>query len=498
MKDSRKGRWLFCTLILVAAVARAQDSAVVPPSGDEWDLRRCVDYAVQHNISIRQADVQRRVADLLFDQSKKSRIPNASFGFNNGLQFGRSIDPTTNLFTNQQLLYQGFNFSTDVTIFNWNRINNNILSSRLEAEASAADVEKNKNNISMNVATSYLAALLSKVQVDITRVQLKQSQEQLADTRKRVEAGTLPELNAVDLEAQVARDSTSVISAFANYQLNLLSLKALLNLDAAKPFSITEPPVEQIPVDPIAQLQPEDVFALAMQNQPAQKANELRKQSLEYAIKSARASLYPTIFGSGSLANNFSSSNQKIVGAQFLGYASSPLYPDIVDINGTTTPVQTAQIKTITGKKSFGEYWNGYGTQLSNNFRQSLVVGIQVPIFQGYQARTQYKRSKLNVEQQDLVIEQANQTLKQDIFTAYTNAVASLEKFNASKVSLNAAQRSYDFSKRRYELGILSTLELITSQSNLTRAKIDVANAQFDYVFRMKVLEFYKGLGIKL
>lgn len=133
MKDSRKGRWLFCTLILVAAVARAQDSAVVPPSGDEWDLRRCVDYAVQHNISIRQADVQRRVADLLFDQSKKSRIPNASFGFNNGLQFGRSIDPTTNLFTNQQLLYQGFNFSTDVTIFNWNRINNNILSSRLES-----------------------------------------------------------------------------------------------------------------------------------------------------------------------------------------------------------------------------------------------------------------------------------------------------------------------------------------------------------------------------
>ncbi|HQD08855.1 MAG TPA: TolC family protein [Flavihumibacter sp.] len=498
MKDSRKGGWLFFTLILCALFVQAQDSVLVQPSSDEWDLRRCVDYAVAHNISVRQADVQRRVADLLYDQSKKSRIPNASFGFNNGLQFGRSIDPTTNQFTNQQLLFQGFNFNTDVTIFNWNRINYNITSSRLEAAASAADVDKNKNTISMNVATAYLAALLSKVQVDITRVQLKQSQSQLSDTRKRVDAGTLPELNAVDLEAQVARDSTSVITATANYQLNLLSLKALLNLDAAQPFSITEPPVNQIPIDPIAELQPGDVFDMAMKNQPAQKANQLRRESLEYAIRSARASLYPTIFGSGSLANNFSSSNRKITGYNFGGYSSSPIYPDVVDVNGTLTPVQSAAITAVTGKKSFGEYWEGYGAQLNNNFRQSLVVGIQVPIFQGYQYRTQYKRAKLNVEQQDLTIEQANQTLKQDIFTAYTNAVASLEKFNASKVSVNAAQRSYDYSKRRYELGILSTLELITSQSNLTRSKIDLVNAEFDYVFRMKVLEFYKGLGIKL
>ncbi|HPZ89056.1 MAG TPA: TolC family protein, partial [Flavihumibacter sp.] len=193
MKDSRKGGWLFLTLILCALFVQAQDSVLVQPSSDEWDLRRCVDYAVAHNISVRQADVQRRVADLLYDQSKKSRIPNASFGFNNGLQFGRSIDPTTNQFTNQQLLFQGFNFNTDVTIFNWNRINYNITSSRLEAAASAADVDKNKNTISMNVATAYLAALLSKVQVDITRVQLKQSQSQLSDTRKRDDAGTLPE-----------------------------------------------------------------------------------------------------------------------------------------------------------------------------------------------------------------------------------------------------------------------------------------------------------------
>ncbi|GAO45134.1 TolC family protein [Flavihumibacter petaseus] len=490
---------LLLTGKLIVLGVLAQDTKVVPAGTEEWDLRRCVDYAVQNNISVRQSDVQKRIADLMYEQSRQAKIPNANFSLNNGLKFGRSIDPTTNLYTNQQLLYQGFQFNTDVTIFNWNRINHNITANRLEAAASAADVEKNKNDIALNVATAYLTALLSKVQVDIVRVQLKQSQDQLADTRKRVNAGTLPELNAVDLEAQVARDSANVISSDATFQLNLLSLKALLNLDAAQPFSIAVPPVEFIPVDPIAELQPALVYDLALKNQPAQKANDLRKQSLEASIKTARANLYPSIFAAGGLSSNFASTDKKFTGEyQFRGIDTTLNFVGILDANGKPYNVLSPNYLPLQAKKSFGELWQGYGDQLSNNFSQNIAVGISVPINNGFQARTNYKRSKLNLENQKLVIEQANQTLKQDIYSAYTNAVASLQKYNASKASMSAAQRSYDFASRRYELGLLSTLELITSQSNLTRAKIDVANAQFDYVFRMKVLEFYKGMGIKL
>jgi outer membrane protein len=499
MKFFRMISLLILSGTLVASQAGAQVAAGIPPGNTEWDLRKCVDYAVEHNISIRQSDVQKRVADLIYEQNKLSRIPNANFNANTGLQFGRSINPTTNLFTNQQLLFQGFQFNTDVTIFNWGRINNSITAARLESHASAADVEKNKNDISLNVATAYLQALLSKVQIDITQVQLKQSQSQLSDTRKRVDAGTLPELNAVDLEAQVARDSATVITSDATYQQNLLNLKALLNLDAAQPFSISVPPVDQIPVDPIAELQPALVYDLALKNQPAQKANELRRQSLDYSIKAARSSLYPSIFASGGFSSTFSSLNTQLKDVTFVQYTPGrPGYPDIVEINGDKVPVQTPQFNITEEKVKFGARWNGWGQQLSDNFRQNYALGISVPIFSGYQAKTNYKRSKLDLENQDLVIEGANQQLKQDIYSAYTNAVTSLQKYNASKSSLSAAQRAYDFATRRYELGILSTLELITSQTNLTRAKIDVANAQFDYVFRMKVLEFYKGQGLKL
>jgi outer membrane protein len=489
MKILRKISLLLLSGTLAGMQSQAQDL---------WDLRRCVEYALQNNISVRQADIQKKDADLVYNQSLKSRIPNADFNTNTGLQFGRSIDPTTNLFTNQQLLFQGFQFNTSVTIFNWNQVNHRIAASRLETQASAADVEKTKNDLALSVATAYLTALLSKVQIDIVNVQLKQSQNQLGDTRKRVSAGSLPELNAVDLEAQVARDSSTVIGAEAQYALNLIALKTLLNIDASQPFAIAVPPVELIPVEPIADLEPGFVYGMAVKNFPQQKANELRRQSLERAIKQVKAGLYPSLFAFGGLASNFANSNIKTTGAEFIGYRDPSPLNGVVNVDGTLIPVQAPDVKIIQKNIGLAEMWSGWGSQISNNFRQNVGLGINVPIFSGYQARTNYMRSKLNLKDANLIIEQANLNLKRDIYNAYTNAVSSLQKFNASKSTETAAQRSFDFATRRYELGMLSTLELITSQTNLTRAKIDVANAQFDYVFRMKVLEFYKGQGIRL
>jgi len=142
--------------------------------------------------------------------------------------------------------------------------------------------------------------------------------------------------------------------------------------------------------------------------------------------------------------------------------------------------------------------WNGWGTQISDHFRQNLGIAMNVPIFNGWSARANYERAKINYKGAQVTKERIDQALKQNIYMAYSSAVAALQKFNASKSSLNTAERAFDISSKRYAVGLLSTLELITSQANLNRAKIDVANAQFDYVFKMKVLEYYKGLGIRL
>jgi len=464
----------------------------------KWDLRKCVEYALENNISIQQQEIQARFSALALKQSKLTTYPSLGFNTNTGLQFGRSVDPTTNQFTTTQLLFQGFNLSTDVVIYNWNRVKNSMIAANLEQQASREDVETVKNNIALTVATSFLSALLNKEQIQIAQVQFEQTKSQLEATKSRVSAGDLPELNAAELEAQLARDSAAVINAKAMAEISVLQLKALLNVDAASEFDIEAPPVDRIPVESIAALQPEYVFEMALQNQPAQKANATRLRSLEAMAKASKAGMYPTLTAFGGLGTNFANPFKKVTGYQFVGYQPISAFAPVVNVNGTNYPVQSPDIAVSQGKKSFSEIWSGWGTQVKNNFRQNIGIAISVPIFNGGAARAGYERARLNVENAKMVIKQADQTLKQDIYTAYANASSSLQKFNASETTLTTSRKAYDFATKRYELGLLSTFELITSQNNLAKAMLDQLLAKYEYVFRMKVLEFYKGQGLKL
>lgn len=463
---------------------------------DKWDLLRCVEYAWVNNISVKQSDVQARISALQLKQAQWSQLPNANFSNTTGMRFGRSIDPTTNQFTSNQLLSQTFSLSAGIDVFNWHRITSNITAARYEADASRADVEKIKNDIALNVATYYLQVLLSRQQVDIAKVQMEQTRSQYQLTRKKVDAGAAPELDALSLEGQYANDSSSYISAQATADINLLQLKGLLNVDASAPFDVETPPIEQIPVEPILQLMPESVFTIAMKNQPAQKANELRLKSLEASKKAAKAVFYPTISVGGALGTNFASTDKRVTDVQLVGF--NPIPGTIVNVAGTDYPVYSAEYHYVQSKKSFGQYWSGWGTQINNNFGQNIGLSINVPILSGGTAKFGYERAKLNYKNAEITIEQANQKLKNDIYQAYYNASAALEKYNATQKIVSASQKTYDFATKRYELGLLNIFDLLTSQNNLTKARYDMAYSRFDYVFKMKVLEFYKGLGIRL
>jgi outer membrane protein len=465
---------------------------------NKWDLKRSVEYALENNISVKQSDILTKYAELQLKQNKGSQHPTANFSTSTGINYGRSIDPTTNQFTSSQLLFQGFNLNVGIEVFNWHRIKNNVLASRLELEASEADLEKTKNDIALNVATYYLQALLAKEQVKLAQVQMEQTRSQMQDTRKKVDAGALPELNALQLEGQYANDSANLIVAQTTADQNVLLLKALLNIDASVPFDIDVPPVETIPIEPIGELLPDIVFKLALNNQPAQKANALRYKSLQASLKSARALMYPSLSIGGGLGTNFSSPNRKITGVNFLGYkAADPLGP-VIQVGTTNYGIQTPEIEFIQSKKSFGDIWTGWGTQVDNNFRQNIGLTISVPIANGGVARLGYQRAKLDLENIELTREQTDQKLKNDIYQAYYNGMAALQRFNANQRTLVTTQKVYDFAQKRYDLGLLSTFDLITSQNNLAKAKLDVVYSQFDYVFKLKVLEFYKGQGIRL
>ena len=477
-------RYICYTLIAITCCCTATQAQ------EKWDLRKIVDYAVTNNISIKQADVQASISALAYKQSKLALYPNASFNANTSVNSGRNQDPTSFSLITQTYLNAGLQFQTSADIFNWFSKKNTILSNLWQYEASKASVDKLKNDISLSVANDYLQILLTREQENIAQIQLKQTQAQLSNTRKLVDAGSLPELNASELEAQEAVDSANYISAKGNVVQATLVLKSVLNMDAAQPFDVAVPSVEQIPIEKIADLQPEDVYALALKNLPEQRVNAFKLKSAQKAAEAARGNMYPTFSVFGGLSSNYINAKSPVY-APTGTYSNTPFSPQI--LVGTNIYKVSSPDYSIVGKKSTPLF-----TQIGDNFRQQVGLNMSIPIFSGGQLRTNYERNKLNIKTAELQQQSDNLTIKQDIYQAYNAATVALEKFNASHKSVSASQRTLDFAQKRYEVGMLGTFELITQQNNLFRAKLQDVLNQYDFVFKMKVLEFYRGQGIKL
>jgi outer membrane protein len=461
---------------------------------EKWNLKNCVEYAMANNITVRQGSVLTKQADLTLNQTKLSRWPSLFLNNSNSFNSGLSQDPTTFNRVTENYFASGFQLQSSADIFNFFSKRNTIAANEWDVLAAKANVDKTKNDIALSTANAYLQALLAKEQQNIASVQLQQTTAQLNNTRKLVDAGNLPELNATQLEAQQASDSGNYINARGNYVQALLSLKSLMNIDAGKDFDIENPSIASIPLDPIADLQPELVYQEALKNQPLQRSNVYKLKAAEKYKAAAKASMYPTISAFGNLNTNYLTFiNKPIYESLLQGYVPTSL---VTDVNGSLYDVKSP-IFTNGNRIGYQKY-PGFRSQLSDNFGKSFGIAISVPIFNGYTLRTQYEKSKLNIESAQLQQELDNMNLKQDIFQAYNAALIALEKFNAGKKSVEANEKALLYATKRYDIGSLSTLELITTQNNLLRAKLEYSINQYDYVFKMKVLEFYKGAGLKL
>ena len=441
---------ILVTLLAINLCAKAQE---------KWDLLKCIEYAMANNISVKQIELQTKTAELDVKQSKLGQIPGLSFSGGPIYNSGRTQNPTTFTLSTQSYLSANMQLQSSADIFNWFSKRNTIAANEWQLLAATAATDKLKNDIALSVANLYLQILLGKEQEKIAGIQLQQSLAQLGNTRKLVDAGSLPELNAAELEAQVARDSSTVITARGSVIQNTLSLKAYMALDAAAAFEIETPPVDKIFVEKIADLQPESVYVLAMANMPQQRVNDFKIKAAQKSAAALRGNLYPTISIFGSLGSRYANFYNVPTGFP----KSDPFFP-----------------------------------QLNENFNQSVGLSLRVPIFNGYISQTNYQKSKITIRNQQLQKDLDDQTLKQDIYKAYNAATIALEKYNAGKKAVETAERTFNFAQKRYDVGLMATFELITSQNNLFSAKLQNALNQYDYVFKMKVLEFYQGKGLKL
>jgi outer membrane protein len=466
----------------------------VATAQEKWSLLKCVQYAMDSNITVRQKQIQADIAAINYKQSKLALIPATNFSNSEGYRFGKSQDPSTGILENQNFFQVGLSLQSSVTIFNWYSKKNTILANAWSEQAARAATDKLKNDIALTVANSYLQVLLTRQQEQIADVQVKLSISQVDIVHKQVKAGALPELNAVELEAQLANDSATLIAAKGNVTQAMYVLKAYMGLEADAPFEIEEPSADQIPLEPVADLQPADVYAMALANLPQQRFNQYNLNAAHKTASALKGLLYPTISLFGSLSTNYGYFRSPIYVQNITGYTPTGL----VVSNGTGGYQNVLQPIVSNGSKTGYITSTPLATQFNNNFGQAIGISVSVPIFNGWLAKANYETAKLNIKSLEYQILLDNQTLKQDIYQAYNAAMVALETFNSSLAQVNAAQKSYDFASKRYTIGILSTLELLTDQNSLFRAKLQYVSNQFDYVFKMKVLEFYKGQGLKL
>jgi outer membrane protein len=476
----------FPALLVVFLLIHTWCNAQQRTMDNVWPLQRCVQYAIEHNITIKQDSLNARLARHALTQSQLSQIPALNVSGSYGRSFGRSINPTTNQFVESAYNFLGPSASSNVLLFGWMQVRNTIERNRYSLEASLADLDQRMDDIALNVANSYLIALLAKEQINISTNQVGLSKAQLDQTKAFADAGRLPELNVAQLESQLASDSSNLINSIANYNAAILDLKALLNLDFAEPFTIQAPEVSPGDQMMVAQTPPAEVYQVARTHFGSIKGSHLRVNAAEKALAAAKGNLYPQLSLSYQVGTNYASNyfsyqqTSELLGLVPIGMA----YP-----SGDT--VYRPEYKTLTPTVPFNN-------QLRNNIRQSVVLNLNIPLFNSWQSQYAVRQARINLAQQELSEYNTELTLKQNVYKAHNNAVNSIQKYNAAVRAQNAAKRALDFAQKRYELGLTSTVDLLVTQNTEFAASANLISAKYDLIFKLKVIDYYLGRELKL
>lgn len=460
---------------------------------ETWSLQRCIEYARSNSIALKQAENGIQLAALNDKQNQLSRLPSVNASSNFGWQFGRTIDPVSNSFENQTITFNSMGLNAGATVYSGGRINNTIKQGKINLEAAQKDAATSFNDIALSIANAYLNILLSEEQLENATRRRQLSQQQLDQTDKRIAVGTLPINDRLDVLAQIANDEQAMVTSQNSIDIGYLNLKGLMQLDPATSIKI-ERPAFVIPAD----ANPDDlnflsVYSQAVNTQPQVAANELRVQSAEVGVDLARSGYFPTISVFGSLSSNWSN-----VAKQFevldLGTkrASQIFYADLGQ-GLISLPVEYDVPNIQTNILDYP-----YFEQIKNNFGQSLGAGINIPIYSNGQNDIGVQRAQVNILNAKLQSDQVKQQLKNDVQQAIASAKAARQTLDASQKANDASKVAYENAEKRFQLGTINNLQLLTARNTFDTAQTNLTVARYDYLFRLKILDFYLGKTIKL
>lgn len=475
-------RILAISLLFVSQVSFSQEATT-----KVWTLRELIDQAIANNLTVKRSTYGVETSQVNLLQSKMTMLPTLNANGNYGLNWGRTIDPTTNIFTENKI--ENSNLSTSSSLLLWNgfRLFYNLKQSNTDLDAANEDLIKARNDVILNVITLYLNVVFNKELLAVAQFQVKSTQEQLDRTKKLSDAGSVPIGDVLNLDAQLATNELNVIQRENALNLSLLQLKQALQLPASNPMDVEIP---QINVDNVSILNKsaEEIFDIAMTAMPEIKSAELRKLSADYGFRSSRGNLYPRISINGSYSTVYSDQRQQF----FADGGSATVSRQIGYVQGSLTPVFT-DVTTQTGQFMVPNIMDQY----RDNRGRSLGLSIQIPIFNGLSTRSNMQRAAINRELANITLTETKNTLRQTVETAYNNAIAAIKTYQSTDKQVKARDEAFRMTQQRYNLGAVNFVDYQVAENNLFQAQSDLLRAKYDFIFRTKVLDFYQGLPLE-
>ena len=436
-------RYLIAIFCLVGPLSSAQEGQ------GPWSLQDCVDYALEHNITIRQSEVALEQKEIELNTAKNRRLPGLNASVSENLSFGRGLT-ADNTYTNSNTTSTSFSLGADIPIFQGFDINNGIKLGKLGLEAAVEDLEKAKDDIRVNVAQAYVDILYNQEMLKVARNQLEHDGQLLEQVVTRRAAGKASDAEVSAQEAALAQSRLSATQASNNLQLSVLTLTQLLELPSPEGFEIEIPSMESFEMKLLEN--PEAIYAQAEAIKPAVKSAMLNLESAEVSIARAKGAYLPTLMLTGGLGTNY--------------YTTSRM-------NSST-----------------------FADQMKNNFSQYVGLSLSIPIFSRFSTRNSVRNAELNYESQQLQLENIKKSLYKEIQQAYYNAVAAQSKYVSSMESAESARKHYELTEEKYRAGKADIADYNDAKNSWLSSESDFVRSKYECLFQTRLLDFYKGEDI--
>jgi len=443
-------------------------------------LQTCLDIALANNIPVKQSALQTQVDGVNYSQSKYNRLPNVAAALNYGINSGRSIDPFTNSYINQQLSSSNANLTASVPVFKGFQTNNAIQQASLTYQASKMELQQEKDNLTLNVILTFLQLMNDEDVLLLTKQQMAVTQKQVERLEVLNTEGAIAPAVLYDMKGQFSSDKLAIINAQRALEISKLNLSQYMNIPYNKAMQIDREGFDMTIA--LYEGTAENIYSKALQDLAMVKAADLRTKAAGKAIKVAAAGFYPTLSLFGQLGTNFSSAAQTLVATGTKDVATS----DYVVVGGNNLPVMARETNYNSQKINFYNQYN-------NNLGTYFGVNLNIPIFSSFQTKTNVKLARLEEKRSGYVAENTKVVLRQAIEQAHLNMTTAYDKYQAIDEQVTAYKESFRAAEIRFNLGAVNSVEYLIVKNNLDRATLNLTIARYEYLLRTKVLDFYQG-----